>query len=147
MEEEGGRDGAEEEEGEAEREAAMGKENEEEEGAVTEKEAMELLVLFRPERQQTGPDKRYGAGQLQVVWDTVNSFTVAHGLLATPLQGVQAHLGLWTNQHVARLAKEVDFMSNAKHFAQSAAMSGGLWFGAGHWKQTEITITSPDQGV
>lgn len=108
---------------------------------------MELLVLFRPERQQTGPDKRYGAGQLQVVWDTVNSFTVAHGLLATPLQGVQTHLGPWTSQHVARLAKEVDFMSNTKHLAQSATMSEGLWFGAGRWKQTEITITSPDQGV
>lgn len=57
--------------------------------------------------------------------------TPAHRLLAAPLQRVQTHSGPWTNQLIAGFAQEVDLVSDAEHPAQSAAVSGGLGFGAG----------------
>ena len=59
--------------------------------------------------------------------------TSAHRLLAAPLQRLQTQAGPRADQLVAGFAHEVNLVSNAKHPAQSAAVGGGLWFGAGYW--------------
>lgn len=65
----------------------------------------------------------------------INSLTSAHGLLAAPPQGLLAHAGPRPDQLVARLTQEVDLVSDAEDPAQPAAVSGGLGFGAGSWKE------------
>lgn len=72
----------------------------------------------------------------------VSVLTSAHWLLAAPLKRIQTHSSSWANQLVARFAQEVDLVSDTKHPAQSAAMSRGLWFGAGRWKQIEIILSN-----
>lgn len=73
----------------------------------------------------------------------ISCFTAAHRLLAAPLQGLLTHSGPGANQLVARLAQEVDLVSDAKHPAESAAVGRRFGPGAGRWGGTETPSEPP----